>query len=64
MNDTSDSTIVRDFTNSFGIAKIAGIILIFVAVMFGGWLIYILKRSLTDHHRLYCFSIYHNLVLT
>ena len=42
------NAILRDFTNGFGIAKIAGVFLITTAIAFGGWLIMIVERFFND----------------
>jgi len=47
-NGINENSILRDFTSGFGIAKIAGIILIVVAVCFGGWLILLIERLFNE----------------
>lgn len=42
------NAVLRDFTNGFGIAKIAGVFLIVTAIAFGGWLIMIVERLFND----------------
>lgn len=43
-----ENRVLRDFTNGFGIAKIAGICLIVTAIAFGGWLIFIIERLFNE----------------
>lgn len=46
--DSNNNTILRDFTNGFGIAKIVGVFLVTVAIFMGGWLIMLIERLFNE----------------